>query len=412
MKKPSRIYLVSLILLVIFVLSFLTNILGPLIPEIIDSFGLSLGLAGFLPFSFFVAYGVMSIPSGMLVERYGEKQVMVAAFGLAAVGSLIFALIPSFAVAMFSLFLIGSGMAMLQVAFSPLLREAGGEEHFAFNSVLGQLLFGSASFISPHVYTYFVTHIGAGDMPNALIRTMESLVPETMSWLSLYWVFAVLSVLMVVVLAISRFPRVSVSEEDRAGSWQIHLGLFRNKTVILFFIGIFCYVGTEQGIANWMSEFLSQYHQVDPQTQGANTVSWYWGAMTIGAGLGLVLLKFFDSQRLLMYFSAAAILCLLVALAGSVTLALYAFPLMGFFLSIMWSVIFSLALNSVDKHHGSFAGILCTAIIGGAILPLLIGGLGDLIGLRFSLGLLVLTLGFVFSVGIWAKPLVKNKTLS
>ena len=97
MKKNTL--LVILILIIFFVISFLTNILGPIIPDIIDSFDLSIGLAGFLPFSFFVAYGVMSIPSGILVEKYKEKKVMVAAFLLAFVGAFLFALVPSFPVA-------------------------------------------------------------------------------------------------------------------------------------------------------------------------------------------------------------------------------------------------------------------------------------------------------------------------
>jgi fucose permease len=410
MKSQSRIYLVSLIILVIFVLSFLTNILGPIIPDIIDSFELSLGLAGFLPFSFFVAYGVMSIPSGMLVERYSEKKVTVAAFLLAAIGSLLFAFIPSFPVAMLSLFLIGSGMAMLQVAYSPLLRTAGGEEHFAFNSVIGQLAFGVASFLSPKVYSYLVTRIGQGEEKEGLLGLLESMVPAELSWVSLYWIFAILSLLMVIILLLSRFPKVELMDDEKVGSWQVYKDLFRNKTVILFFLGIFCYVATEQSLANWMSEFLAQYHGIDPQTQGANAVSWFWGSMTLGAILGLILLKFFDSQKVLMYYAAVAIICLLLALMGPTQVALIALPAMGFLLSIMWSVIFSLALNSVEKHHGSFTGILCTAIMGGAIFPLIVGGFGDWIGLRFSLLLLLLTLGFVFSVGIWAKPLVRNKT--
>ena len=84
----NRYFAVGLIMLIFFVISFLTNILGPLIPDIIQSFSLSLGLAGFLPFAFFVAYGVMSIPSGMMIEKYGEKKVMVSAFALAAAGAL------------------------------------------------------------------------------------------------------------------------------------------------------------------------------------------------------------------------------------------------------------------------------------------------------------------------------------
>src|SRR5512136_503291 len=108
--------IVLLVFLIFFVISFITNILGPLVPDIISGFALSLTLAGFLPFSFFVAYGVMSIPAGMLVERYREKRVMIASFILALIGSLLFALFPFYAMAMFSLFLIGIGMAMLQVA--------------------------------------------------------------------------------------------------------------------------------------------------------------------------------------------------------------------------------------------------------------------------------------------------------
>ena len=194
-------YIVALILFIFFVISFLTNILGPLIPDIIDGFSLSLSLAGFLPFSFFIAYGVMSIPSGMLVERYGEKSVMASAFVFAFLGALLFSVFPFFSVAMFSLFLIGTGMAMLQVAINPLLREAGGEEHFAFNSVMAQLVFGLASFISPHVYSYLVTNLqGYQGGGNWFIDFMSGLVPQNLPWVSLYWVFAVVALLMVVIM--------------------------------------------------------------------------------------------------------------------------------------------------------------------------------------------------------------------
>ena len=152
--------MVLLVFLIFFVISLLTNILGPIIPDLISSFDLSLGMAGFLPFSFFIAYGVMSIPSGMLVERHGEKKVIASAFLVAFLGSLAFALFPVFKMGLVSLFLIGIGMATLQVAINPLLRVAGGEAHFAFNSVLAQLIFGLASFISPQVYSYLVSRLG------------------------------------------------------------------------------------------------------------------------------------------------------------------------------------------------------------------------------------------------------------
>ena len=101
--------------------------------------------------------------------------------------------------------------------------------------------------------------------------------------------------------------------------------------VILYFFGIFAYVGTEQGIANWISQFLQTYHDIDPQTTGARTVSLFWGMMTAGTVLGLVLLKFVDSRKVLIGFTLASVISLLVALIGNSSTALIAFPLVGFF---------------------------------------------------------------------------------
>ena len=153
-------YMISLVFLTFFVMSLLTNILGPIVPDIISSFQVSLAAAAFLPFSFFIAYGVMSIPAGFLVERFGEKPVMISAFLAGTIGSLSFAFHPTYQVAVVSLFIMGSGMATLQTAINPLLRVAGGEEHFAFNSAFAQLIFGSASFLSPYMYSYLVLNLG------------------------------------------------------------------------------------------------------------------------------------------------------------------------------------------------------------------------------------------------------------
>jgi fucose permease len=406
-------FIVVLIFLIFFVISFLTNILGPIIPAIISSFQLSLAMAALLPFAFFIAYGVMSIPSGILVEKYKEKRVMLWAFIVSTMGALLFSLFPYYSVALVSLFLIGSGMAMLQVAINPLLRVAGGEEHFAFNSVMAQLVFGAASFLSPYVYTYLFNNLKESVTDkNFIIATLSNIVPANLPWVSLYWVFSVVSLIMVLVIFISRFPEVIRNEDEKAGAWETHVNLFKEKTVILFFIGIFCYVGTEQGVANWISQFLKDYHGYDPELVGASIVSWFWGLLTAGCLLGLVLLKIFDSRKILISFVISAIIFLTIALFAPGNIALYAFPMVGFSASVMWSIVFSLALNSVDKHHGSFSGILCTAIIGGAVVPLIIGWLGDIFGLRYGMFFLYLTLGYLLSIGIWAKPIINNETVS
>ncbi len=402
--------IVALIFLIFFVISFLSNIIGPLVPDIIDSFDLSLGLAGFLPFALFVAYGVMSIPAGLLTERYSEKGVIISGFALACVAALMFALLPRFGIALTSLFTIGIGMAMLQVVINPLLRVAGGEEHFAFNSVMAQLFFGSASFLSPLLYSYLVNNIHT-DNDQWLVSVLGGLVSPENKWVSLYWVFAAVAFAMVVLITFVKFPKVELKEDEKIDTGTGFRELIANRYVWLFVIGIFSYVGTEQGIANWTSKFLQVYHNVDPATTGAQASSRFWGFMTVGCLLGMLVLKLFDSRRVLIGAALCTMITLCLGLFGSVGFAVACLPLTGFFLSVMWSIILSLALNSVPLHHGTFSGILCTAICGGAVVPLLIGGLGEWLGLRTGMLILFVTLGYILSVGIWARPLVNNATV-
>jgi fucose permease len=405
-------YIVGLILLIFFVMSFLTNIPGAIIPDIITSFSVSLTVVALLPFFFFSAYGVMSIPAGFLVERYSERPVMIASFAAGLVGSLSIALHPSFPVIIVASFVIGAGMAALQVAINPLLRVAGGEEHFAFNSAFAQLVFGAASFLSPRVYSYIVEHRGtyatAGNSP---LQILNRLTPAKLPWVAIYWIFAAATILMIVVLLFSRMPRVERKEDERAGTLSMYRDLLRKRVVWLFFGCVFAYVASEQGTANWISQFLATYHHADPHTTGANAVSWFWGLLTLGCLLGMFLLKLFDSRHVLIGFSSVTILCLTIALLGPARVSIVAFPLVGFFASIMWPVVSSLALNSVAEHHGSFAGILCTGIVGGAFGPIIIGRLGDMFGLRVGMSFLYLTFGCVLSAGFWAKPLITNATI-
>ena len=412
-STPRNRYMVAIVFLTFFVMSLLTNILGPIVPDIINSFSVSLAAAAFLPFSFFIAYGVMSIPAGFLVERFGEKPVMIGAFLVGTAGSLSFALHPSYRVAVFSLFVMGSGMATLQTAINPLLRVSGGEEHFAFNSAFAQLVFGSASFLSPFMYSYLVLNLGNEHASrNWLLEVLARLTPPALPWASMYWIFAVFTLAMVAVLLFSRFPRVELTSDERAGSLEMYGSLFRKPMVWAFFLCVFAYVGSEQGTADWISKFLSQYHGYDPHTIGATAVSWFWGLLTAGCFIGMLLLKVFDSRYVLIGTGIGALLCLTAALFGPARVSVIAFPGIGLFASVMWPILVSLALNSVSEHHGSFAGILSTGIMGGAVVPVIIGRIGDHFGLRAGVAFLYVTFACVLSAGFWAKPLITNETLS
>jgi MFS transporter, FHS family, L-fucose permease len=410
MKRNN--YLVVLIFFIFFAISFLTNILGSINPNVSDSFSLSGTMTGMLPFSFFIAYALMSIPSGMIVQKYDEKKSLSFAWLLAFAGALLFTLFPVFPVFLCSLFLIGCGMALLQVALFPLLRVTGGEEHFAFNNVIVQLVFGIASFFSPFVYSYLVSNIDSNEVNKGVfIDFMSFLTPEKLAWVSIYLLFTIISFLMIIIIASVRFPEVIRKEDEIVGAWETHILLFRQNTVILFFFGIFAYVGVEQGIANWISEFLRTYHGIRPETTGAATVGLFWGMMTVGCFLGLILLKVIDSKIVLRIFTIAALFVLTFTLFGTSGIALVGFPALGFCLSVMYAIIFSLALNSVSQYHGSFAGILCTAIAGGAVFSLLIGKLKDMIGLQSGMMILYLPLLYILSISFWARPIVKNATV-
>ncbi len=276
------------------------------------------------------------------------------AFIVAFTGSLLLAVFPNYLSALGSLFLIGCGMAMLQVVINPLLRTSGGEENYAFYSIMAQLIFGLASFLSPLVYSGIVLNLKQENQGNLFFKMLMKHVPVQLPWISMYWLFTIICVGMILVLLFSRFPKVELKTEEKPEALSIYIQLFKKRVVVLFFIAMLCYVGTEQGVANWISQFLSTYHGYDAQKTGAETVAYFWGLMTAGGVLGLLLVKLMDSRKVLILFSVLAIASLTAGLFGTGPVALAAFPMVGFFASVMYPIIFSLALNSLDEHHGSF----------------------------------------------------------
>jgi fucose permease len=395
MKRAAL--LMSYIMCVWFVISFVTNLIGPLMPIIIGDFHLSLALAGFLPFSFFLAYGLISIPAGALVEARGPRFTLLLAFALNLAGCLAISLSPTYLIVIVGLFVIGLGMAMQQVVINPLMRTTGGEAHFAFFSVMAQLVFGAASFVSPLVF--------------AAVMKQPPTPKRPIVWVELYFAFVAVYVLLLLITSRIAIPQVTLAEDERPGTVAMYKSLIRERPVQLFFLGIIAYVGSEQSLADWMSQFLATYHHFSPTVEGARAVSLFWGLMSVGCLLGLVLLRLFDSKVVLGFAAVLAIGCVALALFGSADLSLRAFSAAGFFLSVMWSIVFSLALNSVSRYHGAFSGILCTGILGGAVVPLLVGVLGDHLGLRVALLTLFLTLGFILSIAWWARPLIRNQTV-
>ncbi|WP_316837297.1 hypothetical protein [Pedobacter nutrimenti] len=170
------------------------------------------------------------------------------------------------------------------------MRTAGGEENFAFYSVMAQLVFGLASFISPFVFTGLLKVLRP-DNSSQFASIFGKLLSNGLNWTVMYWLFSIIFILMLVVIALLKMPVVSLKDDEKTGTATVYFDLFKKREVWLFFLGIIAYVGTEQSIANWMSQFLKTYHQLDPGNEGAGAVAWFWGLMTLGCLLGLGILK-------------------------------------------------------------------------------------------------------------------------
>ena len=401
--------LVLIVMLTFFAISFLTNILGPIMPAANASFHMSLGLAGFLPFAFFIAYGVGSLPTGYFTDIYGTKRITLLGMLFAVIACLIFTFMPSLPVYLLSLFFMGLGMALLQVVINPLLRAAGGEEHYSFFSVMAQMIFACGSFGSPYVYSYLVQNLPSAS--SGMLKILAVAAPTTMPWVAFYLVSGIMFAILLVIIGMVKFPKVELNADEKVEGLAIILELFKNKIVWVYFIGIFAYVGTEQGVVVWISKFLETYYQANPDTIGAHISALFWAGQALGCLIGLILMKLMDQRILLASFIIAGMIILSLALFGDYQIALWAFPTFGFCTSVMYPGVFSLGLNSLSKNHGTFAGILCTGIIGGAVIPFAEGLIGDVIGLKFGMCLVYLTLAYMLAIAIFARPLVKNKTI-
>ncbi|MFA6871649.1 MAG: MFS transporter [Bacteroidaceae bacterium] len=412
----NRFKTLSIIMLIWFVLSFLSNIIGPILPDVAKGFQLdSNTLLGLIPTSVFLAYGFMSIPAGLLVGKWGEKKMLLLGFGLPLIGILTFTLTPSYPTLLFSCFILGIGMTILQTVINPLQRVVGGEENYAVVACLGIVIFGLASATSPHVYTYLTQNLKAESYvpnQNIVFDTLHALIPPNLPWVAMYILFIVIILVMLGIIALNKFPKIEQKAEEKDDSKSSYKELFGNKYVWLFFLGIFCYTSTEQGISNFISLFLEKYHGLDPQTIGATVVSRFWGSLTIGCVVSLVLLRLYDSKKILSTCGFLATALLIIGLYAPTNIAIYALPAIAFFMSAMFGIIFSLALNSVTSNHASFAGILCSGVVGGAFGPLVVGSISDWIDLRTGMLFIAVFTLYIASIGFWAKPLINNKTVT
>lgn len=414
MKRDYK--LLTILMFTWFVIAFISNALGSLLLPIAKDFALeNMKMVGFIPIFFFLAYGIMSIPSGLLIEKWGERQAFTAGFLLPLIGSLTFAFHPTYVTLLASCFIMGIGMTMLQTVLNPMQRIVGGEENYALVACLGQVMYGIASFSNTHITAYFISNLRTENYvenQNSLLDLLKGIIPEEYPWVAIYLLFAVLLFIMIIAINTRRLPKINATTKHEEAEKGAYKALFKSPQTWLFFLGILFYVSTEQGTSQFMKFFLEEYHgDVCTEAMRANILGHFWASMTVGCIIGLFLLRLFDSRYVLIGSGLLATFFVTLSLFAPFEIAQYSFPAIGFSISMVFGLVFSLALNSARSHHGTFAGILCSGVAGGAFGPFVVSAISDAFDLRTGMLFILIFTLYIASIGFWAKPLIKNKTV-
>lgn len=357
----KKFQLLILLLLTYFVLNLITNITGALLPFWKDDFHLSNTLLSLLGSSCFLAYGLTSLPQGILHDYIGSKKTFLLSTFLVFVGALMFALVPEYKVGIVSLFITGIGITGLQIVNNLLIKKVNSNpELYTRNMTFAQIFAGLGS-------------SGGGLLIGFLIKDLH------LHWQSSYFVFVGLAVFLGIFILITKIPETKNEADYVKPTMNDYWNILKNPLMFMFALGIFIYVGIEVGLATWIPTFLVENRAMD-KILAAQMVSLYWIFQSVGRLVGGFTMNYVSPPKTLIAYALACFIALIFAVtASSSSISSIMFIAAGFFTSIMFSSIFSFAINSFDKsEEGIVAGILCTAIVGGAVTAPFIGYIADI----------------------------------
>ncbi|HFC8472618.1 TPA: sugar MFS transporter [Neisseria subflava] len=364
-----------------FMMGFITCMNDILIPHLKDIFELTYVQAMLIQFCFFTAYAIMSIPMGYFVGKIGYKNGVIGGFVLTAIGCLLFypaAGSHSYATFLGALFILASGVTLLQVAGNPyvtLLSKPGKESATltlvqAFNSL--------GTTIAPQIGAFLILADATQTVSKA-----EQISSVQIPYLGL----AGLLIILAVFVKMIRLPDArKIAEEESEHNHDGKHSVWQYRHLVFGAAGIFCYVGAEVSIGSLLVSVLGYLKGLD-HASAAKYLSFYWGGAMVGRFLGSAIMAKIAPNRYLAFNATAAVALLGVAmLAGkaSADIAMWALLAIGFFNSIMFPTIFSLATKGLGRFTSSASGVLCTAIVGGAVVPVVQGWAADTYGLMIS----------------------------
>ncbi|MRX07621.1 glucose/galactose MFS transporter [Pseudoduganella sp. FT25W] len=371
-----------IITLLFFMWGLLTSLNDVLIPHLKSIYTLNYVQAMLVQFCFFGAYFIVSLPAGMLIRRIGYQRGAVSGLVLAAAGCALFfpASTSGYALFLLAFFVLASGITILQVAANPYVTVLGAPATASSRLTLTQAFNSLGTTIAPALGGFLILSEGAP----AIAGLVRSKAEEAAAVQGPYLALAAALLALAVLFAIVRLPKISHTEDDGVVS-SVETSVLAHRHLLLGAIGIFLYVGGEVSIGSFLINFLGEANVASlPASSAAHYVSYYWGGAMVGRFIGFVVMRYVSPGKALAFNSSASIILILLAIFGSGQLAMWSIIAVGLFNSIMFPTIFSMALHKLGKQTGQGSGILCMAIVGGALVPFAQGLLADTIGLQWS----------------------------
>jgi len=389
--NSTRFALISLTSL-FFMWGFITCLNDILIPHLKAIFSLSYAQSMLVQFCFFGAYFLVSLPAGKLVKSMGYQKGIVVGLVIAALGCLMFypaASLHNYPVFLSALFVLASGITILQVSANPYVTLLGAKETASSRLTMTQAFNALGTTLAP----YF----GALLILNEVTHSMSATSAESVQLPYLGLMAALLA--LAAIFAFLKLPHIESAEviegEKITGSaWQY-------RHLVLGAIGIFVYVGAEVSIGSFLVSFLGEAEIAGlEETEAAKYLTYYWGGAMVGRFIGAAVMQKVDAGKTLAFNAVCSVMLIMVTLLSSGSIAMWSILLVGLFNSIMFPTIFSLALSGLEKHTSQGAGILCLAIVGGAILPVLQGVLADSFSVQFAFILPLLCYVYIAFYGV------------
>lgn len=371
-----------------FAWGFITSLIDPLVAAVKGIFTLSDSQAMLSAFAFFIAYGVVSFPAAAVIAKWRAIPSILVALAMMVVACLIMlgaANIANYNLVLLGLFVLASGITMLQVAANPLAAALGDPEKSHFRLTLAQTFNSFGTIIGPFLGSVLFlkgVEVEEGVELTEQVRNEALLGIDT----AYFWICGLLIALLIFFF-VARKTVASAAPAIGSGKniGELISDAVSSKWALIGAGAIFLYVGAEVAIGAQMALFLNADNTWGMNLQDAGKiVSYYWGGAFVGRLLGSALLYVVKASRLLMLFTAiAALMCMYVFFVGGVTAGYVALAI-GLFNSIMFPVIFTLTLERSSASEEATSAMLCTGIIGGAFVPLLVGAISDVSSYTFA----------------------------